>query len=71
MFTLHDRVAVVTGAALGIGARIVAVLAEAGAAVVIADLNYAAAEWRCSFSRYRPRAITNQVLALDAGFSIT
>jgi NAD(P)-dependent dehydrogenase (short-subunit alcohol dehydrogenase family) len=44
MFTLHDRVAVVTGAARGIGARIAAVLAEAGASVVIADLNYAAAE---------------------------
>jgi NAD(P)-dependent dehydrogenase (short-subunit alcohol dehydrogenase family) len=39
MFTLHDRVAVVTGAARGIGARIAAVLAEAGASVVIADLS--------------------------------
>jgi NAD(P)-dependent dehydrogenase (short-subunit alcohol dehydrogenase family) len=44
MFTLHDRVAVVTGAARGIGARIAAVLAEAGATVVIADIKYAAAE---------------------------
>jgi 3-oxoacyl-[acyl-carrier protein] reductase len=44
MFTLNDRVAVVTGAARGIGARIAAVLAEAGATVVVADLNYAAAE---------------------------
>jgi NAD(P)-dependent dehydrogenase (short-subunit alcohol dehydrogenase family) len=44
MFTLHDRVAVVTGAARGIGARVAAVLAEAGATVVIADLNYTAAE---------------------------
>ncbi len=44
MFTLNDRVAVVTGAARGIGARIAAVLAEAGATVVVADLIYAAAE---------------------------
>lgn len=44
LFTLNDRVAVVTGAARGIGARIAAVLAEAGASVVVADLNYAAAE---------------------------
>jgi 3-oxoacyl-[acyl-carrier protein] reductase len=44
MFTLHDRVAVVTGAARGIGARVAAVLAEAGATVVVADLNYTAAE---------------------------
>ncbi|MDH3675762.1 MAG: SDR family NAD(P)-dependent oxidoreductase, partial [Anaerolineae bacterium] len=35
---LRDRVAIVTGAAQGIGRAIAAGLAEAGAAVVIADL---------------------------------
>ena len=43
MFTLNDRVAVVTGGARGIGARISAVLAEAGATVVVADIDYTGA----------------------------
>jgi NAD(P)-dependent dehydrogenase (short-subunit alcohol dehydrogenase family) len=47
MFTLHDRVAVVTGAARGIGMAVLV------------------------FALPTARAITNQVLALDAGFSIT
>ncbi len=37
LFSLADRVAVVTGGASGIGAGIVDVLAEAGATVVVAD----------------------------------
>lgn len=44
LFDLHGKVAVVTGAARGICARVAAVLAEAGATVVIADLNYTGAE---------------------------
>lgn len=43
-FSLDGRVAVVTGGARGIGARIAAVLAGAGATVVIADINQAGAE---------------------------
>jgi NAD(P)-dependent dehydrogenase (short-subunit alcohol dehydrogenase family) len=44
MFTLDARVAVVTGGASGIGAGIAAVLAEAGATVVIADRDHRSAE---------------------------
>jgi 3-hydroxybutyrate dehydrogenase len=40
MSDLTGKVAVVTGAASGIGKQIALVLAKAGAAVVIADLNY-------------------------------
>lgn len=43
-FSLHGRVALVTGGASGIGAGVVRMLAEAGARVAIADLNTAAAE---------------------------
>jgi NAD(P)-dependent dehydrogenase (short-subunit alcohol dehydrogenase family) len=43
-FSLDNRVAVVTGGARGIGARIAAVLAGAGATVVVADINHAGAE---------------------------
>ena len=44
LFALDGRVAVVTGGASGIGAGIAAVLAEAGATVVIADRDIAGAE---------------------------
>ena len=44
LFTLDGRVAVVTGGASGIGAGIAAVLADAGATVVIADRDVAGAE---------------------------
>ncbi|HEX6817486.1 MAG TPA: SDR family oxidoreductase [Ktedonobacterales bacterium] len=44
MFDLSGKTAVVTGGAMGIGAAIVARLAEAGAAVVVADINQQAAE---------------------------
>lgn len=44
MFALDGKVAVVTGAARGIGARVAAVLAEAGATVVVADVNLPGAE---------------------------
>ena len=39
-FALDGRVAVVTGAASGIGREIAVVLAEAGAVPVIADINH-------------------------------
>lgn len=39
LFDLSGRVALVTGAAQGIGAAIAAVLAEAGAQVIVADIN--------------------------------
>ena len=38
MFRLDDRVALVTGAARGVGAQIAKTLAEAGARVVLADI---------------------------------
>ena len=40
----HDRVAIVTGAAQGIGKAIADKLADEGASVVVADLNGPAAE---------------------------
>jgi NAD(P)-dependent dehydrogenase (short-subunit alcohol dehydrogenase family) len=45
-FSLHGKVALVTGGASGIGFGIVEVLAEAGALVVIADVDAAAADER-------------------------
>ncbi|MGZ6388394.1 MAG: SDR family NAD(P)-dependent oxidoreductase [Ktedonobacterales bacterium] len=44
LLDLHGRVAIVTGGALGIGQAIAYRLTEAGAAVVIADMNLEAAE---------------------------
>lgn len=43
MFDLTGKTAIVTGGAMGIGAAIAARLAEAGASVVIADVNQSAA----------------------------
>jgi NAD(P)-dependent dehydrogenase (short-subunit alcohol dehydrogenase family) len=48
MFHLSGKVAVVTGGAAGIGAGIAVVLAEAGATVVIADLDEAKARQQAS-----------------------
>jgi len=41
VFSLQDRVAIVTGGASGLGRRIVGVLASAGASVAVADLDRA------------------------------
>ena len=43
LFDLHGKAAIVTGGAMGIGAAIAERLAEAGAAVLIADVNEEAA----------------------------
>ena len=44
MFSLHHRTALVTGGAKGIGKGIVATLREAGAQVLVADIDRAAGE---------------------------
>ena len=44
VFNLGDKLAIVTGAAGGIGAGIATALAEAGATVVLADINLAGVE---------------------------
>jgi NADP-dependent 3-hydroxy acid dehydrogenase YdfG len=66
MMTLEGRVAVVTGASGGIGAGLAAMLAEAGARVVLAarrkaELDRVATDIRrnggqCIANRYRPRS---------------
>ncbi len=52
MFSLAGRIAIVTGAATGIGEAIAARLAAAGATVAVVDLNLAGAqqvsEWSSS-----------------------
>lgn len=50
LVSLRGRVAVVTGGATGLGAAIVARLVEAGAAVVVADIDEAAADRRASLA---------------------
>lgn len=61
LFNLDNKVAIVTGGASGIGAGIAAVLASAGAFVVIADLNRDNAErevGKLKSAGYRAAAIT-------------
>ena len=44
MFELNDQIAIVTGGAKGIGKGIVRTLREAGAKVIIADIDEAAGQ---------------------------
>ena len=44
LFSLQDQIAIVTGAAKGIGKGIAAVLRQAGATVVVADIDEAAGQ---------------------------
>lgn len=47
LFSLQDQIAIVTGAAKGIGKGIAAVLRQAGATVVVADIDEAAGQAAC------------------------
>ncbi|HUG62611.1 MAG TPA: SDR family oxidoreductase [Methylomirabilota bacterium] len=62
-FKLDGRIAVVTGAARGIGLAIADALSEAGATVVITDMNGEAAEAAAADLRAKGRTV--EALALD------
>ena len=53
MFKLENQVALVTGAARGIGRRVAESLADAGAQVVLADFS----DWGAKQQHSRPRPI--------------
>ncbi len=65
LFDLSGSVAVVTGGAMGIGQAIVHRLTEAGAAVMVADINLAAADK--TVEEVRARGGKAQAIAADAG----
>ncbi|MFR9800862.1 SDR family NAD(P)-dependent oxidoreductase [Pseudonocardia sp. RS010] len=65
IFDLSGRVAVVTGAGGGLGAVFATVLAEAGAAVVCADMDAVAAKRLAEFLRSRG------MIATDVGLDVT
>ena len=65
MKPLDERVAVVTGAASGVGRGIADVLAAEGARVAIADLDLAAAEEVAAALRARARAPTQMAVETD------
>jgi 2-deoxy-D-gluconate 3-dehydrogenase len=68
LFDLHGRVAIVTGGAGLLGAEFCRTLAEAGAGVVIADLNHAAsAALAGQLERTGARAMALQVDITDPG----
>ncbi len=64
MYDLKDRVAVVTGGASGIGAAIAKTLAEAGAVVVIVDIDRANAEAQATALREAGHSATATVIDL-------
>jgi gluconate 5-dehydrogenase len=63
LFRLDGRVALVTGAARGLGAAMAAALAQAGARVIIGDVDGAAAEQECA--RLRGLGLSVEPLAFD------
>lgn len=63
MFSLEERVALVTGAGSGIGAAIAEALAQAGARVWVTDVNRAAAD--AQVARIKAAGRQAMVLALD------
>lgn len=65
LFGLSGRVAIVTGAAQGIGAGIAEALAGAGATVIVADLNSAAAEAQAQ--KIRAAGGTAAAMTIDIG----
>jgi 2-deoxy-D-gluconate 3-dehydrogenase len=72
-FSLHDKSAVVTGGAMGIGLGIVKRLSEAGANVLIADLDFDCAKTEAAAlvaSGGKAACIKLDVTAPDAGSSI-
>ena len=64
MSELSGQVAIVTGGASGIGAATVALLAEAGAAVVVADIQPAAKEAPGRFVKQGGVPMSNMLLSL-------
>lgn len=67
MSEFRDRIAIVTGAASGIGAALVEALLEAGAVVIATDVNSSALEARPSHPRLRAEAldVTDQAAVHD------
>ncbi len=65
LFDLRQKVALVTGGAVGIGARIAERLGEAGASVAIADVDYAGASR--SAARVRSFGAPSAAFACDVG----
>ena len=60
---LQDKIAVVTGAASGIGKNIAKVFMDNGAKVIIADLNIAGAE--ATAREFDPSGLRAQAVAMD------
>jgi len=65
-FNLHDKTALVTGGASGIGAAIVAALVAKGATVAVVDLNEAAAQERADAVGHRSRGFGCDVADPDS-----
>lgn len=70
-FSLDGKLAIVTGAAGGIGAGIADVLAQAGATVVVVDINAAGAEAKAESLRASGHSAVAQAIDLADETSIT